>query len=427
MRRCDTVEHVTESGLVVMAGTRAVPRDNPPNANPPLGSVGPNVPAGIGDVHVMYDKAHPPAQVQAWQGWPVEWQTPLWGGATYNNLVSTLWTCVDLNTRQLATMPTYGMKDLAMFVLPEWANNPEPGTYSSSVEAWQQVFNTLQVDGECLLWCVGRYANGMVARYLVLNPSWVNIERANGTVAYEMGGKELDPHDVCHIKYQSWPGNLRGIGPLMWCAGSLMSAQALERYATNLAANGGIPWGVLKTPRHLNSKEATEMQERWVTAARARNGAPAVLSGGIELDTLTINPRDMALLEMRVFDETRIASALGVPPYLVGLPQPEGLTYNNGQALFDFHWRATLRAMATNVASAISAWALPRGQRMEFNRDAYVQADPESRARTYQTLFGIVDEKGNRAITVDEIRIAERYLPNTPTDVLEDATEMSIA
>lgn len=421
------MESVTQSGLVVMGGTRAVPRDNPPNDNPPLGSVGPNVPQGFGDVHVMYDANNPPTAVQAWQGWPTEWATPLWNGASAAHLVTTLWTCVDLNTRQLATMPTYGMKGLEMFVLPEWSNNPEPGTYASSVEAWQQVFNTLQVDGECLLWCVGRYANGTVARYIVLNPAWVNIERANGSVAYEMGGKELDPKDVLHIKYQSWPGNLRGIGPLTWAAGSIVSAVALEKYTANLASNGGIPWAVIKTQRHLNGTDAEKLQQRWVTAARARNGAPAILSGGIELETLTVNPRDMALLEMRVFDETRIASALGCPPYLVGLPQPEGLTYNNGQALFDFHWRATLRAMAVNVASAISGWALPRGQRMEFNRDAYVQPDPESRARTYQTMFNIVDEKGNRAITVDEIRMAERLLPNQPTPELEASTEMSVA
>ena len=57
----------------------------------------------------------------------------------------------------------------------------------------------------------------------------------------------------------------------------------------------------------------------WVQGATSRNGAPAVLSGTLELETLTTSPREMALLELRIFDETRIAAALGVPPYLVGL------------------------------------------------------------------------------------------------------------
>jgi HK97 family phage portal protein len=313
-----------------------------------------------------------------------------------------------------------------MIPLPEWSVNPEPSTYADWTEACKQLFNTLQVDGEAILWCVGRYADGRVARWVVLNPSWVNVERSEGDVGYSLAGKELAREDVCHIKYQTYPGNLRGISPIEWCGQSLLGAAALEKYGSELAINGGIPWGVLKTPRHLNGQEATELQSRWRTASKERNGAPAVLSGGVELQTLTVNPRDMGLLEMRIFDETRIASAFGVPPFLVGLPQPEGLTYTNAQALFEFHWRATLRTMAVGAAGAISQWALPRGTRMEFNRDPYVQASPQERATTYATLFGIVDEKGNRGITVDEIRMAERYLPNTPTDELQDQTEGTI-
>jgi len=82
--------------------------------------------------------------------------------------------------------------------------------------------------------------------------------------------------------------------------------------------------------------------------------------------------------------------------------------------------------MAASAAGAISAWALPRGTRMEFNRDPYVQASPQERAQTYQVLFNIVDEKGNRAITVDEIRMAERYLPNDPDSDLEDQAEGTV-
>lgn len=423
------MEQVTESGLVLadrwQRRTSSDPRDHPANQNPPAGSVGPNVSAGYGDTHAMYP-ARFPVPVEAWQGWPVGWNTPLWNGQTQANLVSTLWTCVDLNTRQLASFPPYGMKGLNPFALPEWSANPEPDTYSDWTEAAKQMFNTLQLDGETFLWAVGRYADGRVARFVVLNPGWINVEKADGVTEYSLGGKPLDRRDVCHIKYQSMPGNLRGISPLSWCAQSILSAAAMERYVSELAVNGGIPWGIIKTQRHLNEAQSTDLQTAWVNASRNRAGGPAVLSGGIDLEMLTLNPRDMALLEMRIFDETRIASALGCPPFLVGLPQPEGLTYANATALFDFHWRATLRTMAAANAGAMSQWALPRGQRMEYNRDAYVQATPEERSRTYTALFNIVDEKGNRAITVDEIRMAERLLPNNPTmETLEPEMELT--
>lgn len=407
---------MSDSGLVVVHERQ---RDNYPNSNPPIGTVGPNVPPGFGDTHVMYSADNPPVQAQAWAGWPMEWEI----GTPIPKLVSTLWTCVDLNTRQLASFPVYGMHGLDVVRLPTWSDNPEPSTYTDWVEAAKQIFNTLQVCGETILWCVGRYkdgpggADGTVARFVVLNPNWVNVERSNGEIVYELQGQRLDRRDVCHIKYQSSPGNLRGIGPLAWCAQSLLGAAAMEKYAADLASNGGIPWAVIKTPRHLNGNDSADLQKAWVSAARNRNGAPAILAGGLELETLTIDPQSMALLENRVFDETRIASAFGVPPFLVGLPQPAGLTYANATTLFDFHWRSQLRVMAATVASAISNWALARGTRMEFNRDEYTQASPAERAQTYNTLFNMVDEKGNRAMTIDEIRMAERLIPNNPNDI----------
>lgn len=407
----------SESGLIIVEEwkKRARPRDGFPNSNQPIGTVGPNVPQGFGDIHAMYptgmlDQSGLMPEVQAWAGWPTGWETPR-GFPQKPNLISTLWTCIDLNTRQLASFPPYGMRGITPFTLPEWANNPEPEIYSDWTEFAKQLFNTYQSCGEAIVWCTGRYANGWPSRFVVLDPMLVNIEWADGEIEYSLQGQPLDRADVCHIKYQSMPTNLRGVGPLEWAAKSIISAQALETMATNLATRGGIPWAVLKSQRKLNGTEAQELQQAWVQGARNRQGAPAVISGTLELETLTTSPKEMALLEMRIFDETRIAAALGVPPYLVGLPMPDGLTYANATSLLDFHWRTTLRTAAGAIGAALSNWLLPRGSKIEFNRDEYVKAGPKERAETDAILFGLIDEKGNRARTIDEIRMTERSVP----------------
>jgi HK97 family phage portal protein len=412
--------------------TRARPRDDTPNSNDPVGSVGPNVAPGFGDTHVMYpdgqlETSGMMPEVMAWQGWPTSWDTPLWNGGGYpQKLVSTLWSCIDLNTRELASFPIYGVKGVKVVPLPEWSNNPEPELYSDWTEAAKQMFNTYQGTGEIILWCTGRFRDGLgpggigsVARFVVLNPQMVNIERSDGEIEYRLGNQPLDRNDICHIKYQSWPTNLRGIGPLEWAAKSILSAATLEQMNTDLATRGGIPWAVLKSQRKLNTKESTDLQNAWVNGARSRAGAPAILSGTLELETLTISPREMMMLEQRIFDETRIAAALGVPPYLVGLPQPSGLTYANAVTLLDFHWRTTLRPAAQAVAMAMSNWLLPRGTRFEFNRDEYNRPDDYTRAQTDHMLFGLVDEKGNRAKTIDEIRMGNRLLPNDPESIVD--------
>ena len=51
VQRHDPGAHVLE---------RTFPRDNTPNPNDPIGSVGPTVPAGFGDTHVMYPAQNPP-------------------------------------------------------------------------------------------------------------------------------------------------------------------------------------------------------------------------------------------------------------------------------------------------------------------------------------------------------------------------------
>lgn len=421
-----------DTSLIVIRDyrNRAIPRDQLPNDNDPLGSVGPNVDAGFGDTHAMYpdgslETSGVMPEVMAWQGWPTGWETPLWNSNAFpQKVVSTLWTCIDLNTRELASFPIYGQKGVKIVPLPEWSNNPEPSLYSDWTEVAKQVFNTYFAMGESILWATGRYKDGLgpngigsVARFVVLNPQLVNIELADGVVEYRLGNQVLDPDDVCHIKYQSMPTNLRGIGPLEWAAKSILSAAALERMNSDLATRGGVPWAILKSQRKLNGKESTDLQNAWVAGARNRQGAPAILSGSLELDTLTISPREMMMLEQRIFDETRIASALGVPPYLVGLPQPDGLTYSNSINLLDFHWRTTLRPAANTVYRALSNWLLPRGTKVECNRDDYNRPDDLTRAQTDAILFNMIDEHGNRAKTIDEIRLSNRLAPNDPASV----------
>jgi HK97 family phage portal protein len=419
-----------DSELVVVRDyrSRAIPRDNPPNANPPLGSVGPNVAPGFGDTHTLYPEGQLETSgnmpdVMAWQGWPVSWDTPN-NGNDYTRLVSTLWTCIDLNTRQLASFPIYGVKGVKVVPLPEWANNPEPELYSDWTECAKQMFNTFQAHGEIILWVTARYRDGLgpngigsIARFVVLNPALVNVERRNGDITYSTGNRAYAREDICHIKYQSRPTNLRGIGPLEWASQSVASASALETMNKNLATRGGIPWAVLKSQRKLNGTESRDLQNAWIRGATNRLGAPAVLSGTLELETLTVSPREMMMLEQRVFDETRIAAAFGVPPYLVGLESPGGLVYSNANSIFEFHWRMTLRTAAAAVASAMSNWLLPRGTRFEFNRDDYVKPDDETRARTDAILFNLIDEHGNRAKTIDEIRMSNRLIPNDPETV----------
>jgi hypothetical protein len=126
----------------------------------------------------------------------------------------------------------------------------------------------------------------------------------------------------------------------------------------------------------------------------------------------------MALIELRSFDEIRISTLLGVPSLLMGLPTGDrSMTYRNAEGIYDFHWRAYLRPKAATLMEAISHWALPSTQSIELNRDEYVRPNFQERVGAYNMLFNMYDPAtGQRAMTIDEIRAAERLAALDPSE-----------
>jgi HK97 family phage portal protein len=385
--------------------------------------------AGFGNYNVMWpsslNSVPQPPPVQAWSGWPVEWSTPNWGGTVglpdMISRVSTVFGAIDLNASILAAMPPY--RTLYDEVVPRlpWMVNPQPEVYTGWGEAMKQLV-IAYYSGDAYLWATSRYADGTVRTFVVLNNDWVEVDLEGQVRTYTMDEQDITG-DVLHIRYASWPGWPYGFGPLAALTYNLFGVAAMELYQSNLAVRGGIPWGVLTAPGNLNATQAEAMRDAFVAARLSQMGAPAVLSGGVTLSPFTMNPRDMALLELRQFDEARISTILGVPPLLMALPSGDtSMTYRNAEGIYDFHWRAYLRPKAAALMEAISNWALPSTQRVELNRDDYIKAPFNERVVGYNTMFNIFDPAtGERAMTIDEIRAAERLTTYDEPDVEEEA------
>jgi HK97 family phage portal protein len=400
-----------------------IPNGNDPASVPPA-TVGP--PSAVpGDPSgVTVEASGPPGpplptiRPSAWSGWPADWATPNWGGSSsVSNLTDTAWACLDLNSSVLATMPPY-LVNAARSLNADWLTNPNPDVYTSWEEFARQLFWDFQAIGEVFVVATAYYATDWPARFHVAPPWTVNVEMADGRRRYTIGGVDVSSR-MLHIRYQSTVSDAHGHGPLEAGAGRLIAAEVLARYATSLAANGGVPPSLLEHPEELTPEQSSLLKAQWVQARMSAIGEPAVLSGGVTWKPTQVNPADMALLDLSTFNESRIAVLLGVPPHLVGLPSGgDSMTYANVSAIFDYHWRAGLRPKAQTVMSALSGFLLPRGTRVELNRDEYVQPGPYERAQTAQILHGIVDPAtGRSALSVAEIRDAERLNETSPTDL----------
>jgi HK97 family phage portal protein len=418
-----------------------VPRDDVGAATPSTAVAAPGVApmtttgAAPTTAGIMYPTSSAPMP-QPWAGWPVEWQVPPWGSefsgygyGRHNNPanVATAMTCVSLNSRQLGSFPVYGMRGEDRFTLPQWAENPEPEMYSSWVEMMHEAANSLYLRGEVFTYVTGRFHDGYPSRFVVVPADTVDVTFEDGRRRYEIDGREIARRDICHVKLQGMAGLLRGISPLQWVSRSIVTSGALETYASDLAARGGVPWAVITVPGYPTEDQVIEARGRWLAARFDSHGAPAMMSGGAKIESLTLSPRDMALLELREFDERRICAAFGVPAHLVNVAMADGMTYTNSTDLFEAHWRHELRTLADAIAKAWSLWLLPLGKRLEFNADRYTQPPLAERMSAYATGHGIQDGDGVRVITAAEIRSAERLGPGTPDETPEPAPAPLVA
>jgi HK97 family phage portal protein len=211
----------------------------------------------------------------------------------------------------------------------------------------------------------------------------------------ESGEVIIARDDVVHIRHRSRPGRRLGVAPLQAAAENLAAAASYERIANKLATNSGIPTqGILTTDQDIPTTTAQRYKDTW--QARG-DGDVAVLGAGLKYQSLTLNPRDLALLELREFDGRQIAAAFGVPPFMVNLAAAGDLTYSTTQGMMDYFWRQTLRPMASNIGRALGTM-LPGRSTVLFDADEY------TRGTHSETIHTLVEASGGPIMDVDEAR-----------------------
>lgn len=323
-------------------------------------------------------------------------------------LIDTAWDCIDLNSSVLASMPVYLLGNGQVMPPIPWMTNPDPMIYTSWQEFAKQFFWDFHL-GEVFVLPMAKTSDGLPMQFRVVPPWLINVEMKGGGRQYTLGFEDVTA-DILHVRYQSTTTDAHGHGPLEVAGARMVTAGLIQRYARKLVETGGTPHYWIGIDTALTKAQADDMLEQWVESRISHPADPAFISRGGKLNqTQAMSAKDMALLELEQFSESRIAVALGVPPFLAGLPAGgDSLTYSNVSQLFDFHDRSSLRPKADAGMSALSGWALPPGLCCELNRDEYSRPGFLERVQGYQLLFNMIDENGQRGITVQEIRQMER-------------------
>jgi Phage portal protein len=346
-----------------------VPNANPPGVPPASVGVPDYTPGDPNGLELVDEGPGRPIggslfHASPWDGWPAEWNLPLLGGV--EQMVDVAWQALDLNASVFASMPPY-LVGASPNLPDEWLDNPDPDNYTS----WATFAHELMWDfqlGEAFVVATARYSGpggpgtGWPARFHLAPPWSVNVELEGGRRIYEIGGAEVPPDDMLHIRYKATVGNAHGIGPLDASGPRLVAARVLLRYLTQFVQGGAVPSSVLESEEELTAKQASDLHAQWLNARMSRLGLPAVLDGGVKWKATQTDPLSSALAELAAYTEAKIVVGLGVPPFLLGLPSGgDSMTYSNVSSIFDYHWRGGLRPKAQRLMLALSQWLVPRG------------------------------------------------------------------
>lgn len=142
------------------------------------------------------------------------------------------------------------------------------------------------------------------------------ITPADGSAQYV-----LDPADIVHIPTLGYNG-LRSVSPIAWAAKQNIGiALAAEEYSGKFFKNGATHQVALKSEKGLNEDQINLLRTQYMLkqAGAGNFHMPLILTNGLSVEELSINPEDAALISTRQFTVEEICRVFWrVPPILVG-------------------------------------------------------------------------------------------------------------
>jgi HK97 family phage portal protein len=296
----------------------------------------------------------------------------------------------------------------------ELLRRPGPGQTQSSLIG--TIVAHLNLFGNCF---IGKArTKGEITQLFCLPPNLIEVELVNGEPRFTFHRPDSAPTkhglaDIIHIKALSTDGVV-GLSPVRQAREAIGLNAQLVAHAARFFQNDARPSGVLQvgTQGAAAQDQLEALKEAWNAH---HGGGPAnahriaILSGDVNFQPLSMPPEDAQFLEQRQLSAQEICRVFRVPPWVVGAPTGDSLTYatveQQGLAFVTY----SLRPWLTTMEQALSADEdlFPAGTNTygEFLVDALLRSDSEARARVYSAGLA------GGWLTVEECRERENLPP----------------
>lgn len=308
--------------------------------------------------------------------------------------VSTVFACVDLLARTIASMPVHVYRvgtggqrrlDTAHPLYP--LLHHAPNARNSAAEFWRVIAMNYFLRGNAYA-LIGR-RNGRVVALSAISADQVQVhegERATLTydVLIEGTRRTLAASEVLHIR---GPGNgAVGMSRLDMMAQTINAAVSMNNHNTRTYRNKARRPGLLFIDRVLNQEQRTAAQ---ATFDRMLSGDAtlSIVEGGFRYEPLGLTPADLQLLESRKFSVEEVCRWFGVPSVLVN-DTSSSTSWGSGIAqIIEGFVKFTIRPELVTFEQALRLALLPLAERdtvqIEFSIDAILRASLKDRMEIY--------------------------------------------
>lgn len=333
--------------------------------------------------------------------------------------LSTVWACTSLVSEAVGTLPLHIYKKTAngrekaddhqlSYILRN-----KPNTKSTSSVLWQSTVASMLLRGNGILkkLTVGNKLVGL--QFMPYDKLQIRLDFEGNAEYYEIQSRgvavKIPNKDIVRIPNFTIDGNW-GLSTITY--GAKMFANSLNGMdsANNMFEKGLLQTVAFKTDKRIRGDQREDFRKSFEQYSGAMNSGKAILlEDGMDVKTISLNPKDAQLLESRAFSVEEICRWFRVDPSMIG----HGNAVSNWgtgleQKMIGF-LTFTLRPILTRIEQVINNELIPSEDRgiyyAEFSIDGLLRGDSSSRA----TFFREMVNAG--IMTRDEVRKLENLPP----------------
>lgn len=328
--------------------------------------------------------------------------------------ISAVFACVRLLSETIAGLPLNFYRKEKDSARREYADHPlykllstKPNRYQTRVEFWETIVMQLALHGNAYA-RIDRSSSGEIFSLMPLMSLQVEpILGLDGNITYRYNnGRDMAIYaeqSIWHIKL--FGNGIIGLSPLDYARNSIGIAISADDRVNNMANNGFKPSGILMIDKLLTPEQRKVIKENFADLTEGGEDALRVLEAGMTYQQVSMNPKDVQLLESRKFQTEDIARFFGVPSVLIN-DTTASTVWGSGisEIIRGFH-KLNLRPYLERIECSIVNRLLPIDERRyvipEFDFDMLLRGDEKTRYESYQTAIR------NGIKTINECRLLE--------------------